>query len=322
MTVSKSWRYAVERWTFRIIHLKSTDLDVFKDIFVGHRRAALKDLSYDVILPMYSDHRCARFETEEDKRYNNEALTEAIHGLFSILRSWNQEIAHDTRTSKQSQSISFKLNAYSPMDVDHRENVDVEDQRFQTQLAGGRKDLFEHRYEHSFLRVLRLAELPELLQVTSFYAEELCYNRRIEGSSLAGIAEKFPNLQTIVWAVNDDEKKYPDIRRQHRYGNSNIANAAFLSRADPFLKQTLRYHCQPYHSNSSENSICTSSTLHQPITTTDKAFSYPPLHPPTTSASHYTNSHNPPISPLSPYKATSSSPPPSSGLSTRIHGNP
>lgn len=228
VTVSKSWQYAVERCTFRTIHLKSTDLDLFRDIFVDHRRAALADLSYDVILPTYSDHQCARFETDEDKRYNNEALTEAIHRLFSILHSWNQEIAHGTRTSKQTRSISFKLNAYSPMDVDHRENVDVEDQRFQAQLAGGRKDLFDHRYEHSFLRVLKLAELPELLQVTSFYAEELCYNRRIEGSSLAGIAGKLPNLETIVWAVNDDEKGYPDIRRQHRYGNSNIANTSLL----------------------------------------------------------------------------------------------
>ena len=224
VTISRSWQYAVERWTFQTIHLKSTDLDVFRDIVVGHRRATLADLSYDVILPTYSDHRCARFETEEDKRDNNEALTEAIHGIFSILHSWNQGTAHGKGISKQTRSISFKLNAYSPMDVDHRENVDVEDQRFQAQLAGGRKDLFEHRYEHSFLRVLRLAELPVLLQVTSFYAEELCYSRRIEGASLAGIAAKSPNLERIVWAVNDNEKRYPDVRRLHRYGNSNSAN--------------------------------------------------------------------------------------------------
>ena len=94
VTVSKSWQYAVERCIFRKIHLKSTDLDLFGHIFVGHRRAALADLTY-------SDHQCARFETDEDRRYNNEALTEAIHGLFTILHSWDQEMAHGTRTSKQ-----------------------------------------------------------------------------------------------------------------------------------------------------------------------------------------------------------------------------
>ena len=142
------------------------------------------------------------------------------------------------------------------MDVDHRETVDVEDQVFHAQLAGGRKDLFEHRYEHPFLRVLKLAELPELPQVTGFYAEELCYNRRIEDSSLAGVAERFPHLETIVWAVNDNEKRYPEIRRQHRYGNSNIAiTTLFYHVLTRFYKQTLRYHCQLDHSNPSENSI-------------------------------------------------------------------
>ena len=85
VTVSRSWQYAVERRTFRRIKLKSTDLEFFRNTFVGHRRAALADLSYDVILPTYSDHQCARFETEEDKRSNNEALTEAIHGLFFVM---------------------------------------------------------------------------------------------------------------------------------------------------------------------------------------------------------------------------------------------
>ena len=108
VTVSKSWQYSVDRCTFPTIHLKSTDLDRFRDIFVGHRRAALADLSYDVILPTYSDHQCAKFETDEDKRHNNEALTEALHGLFSILHSWNQEIAHGTRTSRQTRSIFFQ----------------------------------------------------------------------------------------------------------------------------------------------------------------------------------------------------------------------
>ena len=212
---------AVERCTFRRIKLKSTDLEFFRNTFVGHRRAALADLSYDVILPTYSDHQCARFETEEDKRSNNEALTEAIHGLFFVMHSWHEERDDKMTAPTQTRPFSFTLNAYSPMDVDHRQNVDIQEQRFQAQLAGGRNDLFEHRYEHSFLRVLKLAELCQLSQITSFYADKLWYTRRIEGSSLAGIAAKLPNLERISWAVNDDEKRYPVIRQQHRYGNSN-----------------------------------------------------------------------------------------------------
>lgn len=222
-TVSKSWQLAVERCTFRKIHLKSTELDRFEDIFVvRHRRAALAVLSYDIILPTYSIHQCARFETKEDKRLNNEALMESLHRIFSLLHSWyEQELMADDNTTpafRETRSITFKLNAYSPMDVDRRKNVDVEEERHQSTLAGGRADLFEHRYEHSYLRVPEVAELPELLRVTAFHAEELCYNRRIEGSSLAEIANKLPNSEEIVWAVNDDEKRYPEIRQQHRQG--------------------------------------------------------------------------------------------------------
>lgn len=222
-TVSKSWQLAVERCTFRTIHLKSTELDRFRDIFVfGHRRAALAVLNYYIILPTYSVHQCAKFETKKDKRLNNEALMEGLRRVFSLLHSWQgQELTAQDNTLpafKETRSITFKLNAYSPIDVGWREDVYIQEQRYQSTSLGGRPDLLEHRYEHSYLRALEVAELPELLRVTSFHAVELCHDRRIEGSSLANIAEKLPNLEEIVWAVNDDEKRYPGIRRQHRHG--------------------------------------------------------------------------------------------------------
>lgn len=91
-TVSRPWQAAIERHTMSAIHLKSTDLHDFASVFSqGHRRLALVQLHYDAILPSYSDHQCARFETDRDKRLNNEALTAAIHELFSLLYSWEHE---------------------------------------------------------------------------------------------------------------------------------------------------------------------------------------------------------------------------------------
>lgn len=87
-TVSRAWQFVIERHTMGSIHVESTDLQNFSNIFAHHdRRAILMNLSYDVVLPAYSDHQCATFETNLDKQRNNEALTDAVHSLFSILHS-------------------------------------------------------------------------------------------------------------------------------------------------------------------------------------------------------------------------------------------
>jgi hypothetical protein len=87
VTVSRPWQHAFERRRFRNIHLESTDLLAFSNTLLDHRRAALTELSSDIILPAYSDRQCAGFKRENDKQANNEALTEAVHRPFSVLRS-------------------------------------------------------------------------------------------------------------------------------------------------------------------------------------------------------------------------------------------
>lgn len=71
--------------------IETSDFQYASVFSQGHRRLALAQLHYDAILPSYSDHQCARFETDRDKRLNNEALTAAIHELFSLLYSWEHE---------------------------------------------------------------------------------------------------------------------------------------------------------------------------------------------------------------------------------------
>lgn len=107
---------------------------------------------------------------------------------------------------------------YSLSDPPYREGVDLHEQRRDAEMAGGRKDLFERRYEHSFLRLLRADELPPISRISTFEnAMDLCFERRIEGASLAGIGAKMPNLESVVWFINDDEKKFPEVRRMHRF---------------------------------------------------------------------------------------------------------
>lgn len=223
-TVSRAWQSTVERFTMREIHIKSTDLQDFSNVFVHpNRRAALINLSYDVVLPAYSERQCARFETGQDKQRNNETLTDAVHSLFSLLHSWDKKARIQSdgtlgyERAEAAGRILLTLDAHSPLDPDRREHVDVRAQRLETLLPNGRKDLFEHRYERSFLRILRCEELSAVPRIRGFEVKKLCHRRRIEGASLAGVAAKLPNLDTIVWAINDDEKFHEAVRQQNRF---------------------------------------------------------------------------------------------------------
>lgn len=74
------------------IQIKSTHLQVFSNMFAHHnRQTALVSIDFDVVLPAYSDNQCAWFENVQDKQWNNEALTDAVHSLFSILYSYHKE---------------------------------------------------------------------------------------------------------------------------------------------------------------------------------------------------------------------------------------
>ena len=218
VTISRQWQLQIEPHAFRKIRLKSTDLQAFSDIFVGHRRALLADLRYDVVLPSYDDCQRARFERTKDKQANNEVLTEAIHGLFSVLASWNEAKDHKIATCQRRQHISFDLRAYSLTDVDERRDEDVLPETRDACDFEDRYSRFRLRYKHSFLQILRVGELPEVSQISDFQCYGLSWPRRIEGSSLAGVVAKLPNLETLEWTINDDEKRYPAVRQQHRFG--------------------------------------------------------------------------------------------------------
>ncbi|MCJ1348483.1 hypothetical protein MMC31_006715, partial [Peltigera leucophlebia] len=254
-TVSRTWQAAIERHTMRAIHLRSNDLPAFATVFsLGHRRLALAQLDYDAILPSYSDHQCARFETDRDKRLNNEALTAAIHDLFSLLHSWEQEAASsavvgnknpdEVRTTPTTiggkrgataRPISLALDVYSLSDAPYRVGVDVEEQR-EDVFRGDREDLFECRYQHSFLRLLRADELPLISRISTFETfTDTCEERRIEGASMAGMGAKMPNLETVAWWVDDNEKKYPEVRRMHRFGGFQVFHILTEQETSRFL---------------------------------------------------------------------------------------
>lgn len=65
------------------------------------------------------------------------------------------------------------------------DTVDVNSQRFELQNAW--KDLFEHRYERSFLRMCNCEALPTVSRIGRVHSGNLYMLQRIEDASLAGI---------------------------------------------------------------------------------------------------------------------------------------
>jgi hypothetical protein len=89
-TILHSFQFAIERYTFSFIALKSCGLALFSTIYsLPHRRAALDNISYDVIIPSYSLNCITKFENASEKEVNNAPY--AVQGLFEILHFWGKQ---------------------------------------------------------------------------------------------------------------------------------------------------------------------------------------------------------------------------------------
>ncbi|KAI4196584.1 MAG: hypothetical protein LQ350_006456 [Teloschistes chrysophthalmus] len=198
--------------------LFGTDLSHFAQILTGHRKRLLSHLAYDVNLPTYDDKACARFETEQDKETNSRAFTYAIHALYQTLKSLE---GRGTGTECRALTLGIR-DIYAPMDSHHRENYEEHKEQCE---SWQRDDLWQHRYEHSFLRLLEHPELPSLSSPSSFTM--FCPTRNIEPKSGLLLATKLSNVRSITLNLSDDEKKYPHIRQQSRYGMVNPPIQAF-----------------------------------------------------------------------------------------------
>lgn len=214
--ISKTWQYAIERLTFRKICLKSTELLYFSKILVGHRRACLAILQYEIVLPTYDDSRCAKFEDDNDKLHNNRVFTDAIHGLLRILNSWEGASA---RGLTPAYAIALNLYApFSPMDGIHRGEEKYKDDKWQSDI-GQRHDLWHHRYERSILRLLSSHDLPTVSSVWQFNGH-LHYPRSIEPCAVAVIAAKLVKLRSVDLSLKDNEKRDRWLQLNDRDGES------------------------------------------------------------------------------------------------------
>jgi hypothetical protein len=232
--ISRSWNHAIERTVSHEISLKSTELETFDAIFRDDRRRSLTRLRLDVVLPAYDEKACGRFEQATDENANDEAFTQAIEKLMAVPKTWEDASAEGR--------LYFVLgNIYSPSDT-AESDFEMLQQRFETEV-GKRHDLFEHRYMHSRIRLLRPDSLPSLSRVSTVSLANSDGGRSLDMRAVVDLKAKFPTVETCRWELHDNEKHYPDLRLTNRHSFAT----ALSTYTFPSLKtaQLIFYHEPP-----------------------------------------------------------------------------
>lgn len=77
---------------------------------------------------------------------------------------------------------------------------------------GKRKDLWNQRNAHSHVELLRIDDLPFLNRVRSFCASG-DGPRYFAPAPMSGLFRQFPRMETDTLELDDDERRYPDLRK-------------------------------------------------------------------------------------------------------------
>ena len=202
-TVSRRLRAAVERLTFKYIEINSETLEDFERIFTAERRPLLKILTFTAILPSYDEAASMRAETPTERAANDESYSRSVQALFRILHSWEVE---DPKIN-DSRMILVINHPESPSDSSWPLKLS------QTQYN------YETRYFHSYIEFLHLDKLAVLHRVKGLVmvepGERYGY-RNVCPKIPILLASHMPNLESIRVTMDDNEERFPDLRKRNR----------------------------------------------------------------------------------------------------------
>ncbi|VUC30809.1 unnamed protein product [Clonostachys rosea] len=208
-TISRRWQMAVEKQTCRFFILSSDQVDEFNSFFATrHRRRFIRTLYYKVRLPDYDWQQLRRrYETEHDRRANDQAFTAAIKHLFQSLSSWDPAV---------DLSLNLKLTELmSPSDNEPPEGIEL-DPVASSAISDSfwDSDLGDQRHLYSYIQLLESDKLPEVPVVESLLVTQ--FRRKIAHCVPLQITAKLPNLREATLLVDDTEDRYPLLRAENR----------------------------------------------------------------------------------------------------------
>ena len=261
-TLSRPWKEAIELVTFNNLRLKSNELGLFRAIMTGNRRRFLSNLSYEILLPEYSEEACGRVESDDEKRVNDESFTQGIRNLFSILKVWESE---GVQTALRLE-LPF-MAAFSPTDL----RLDNKSQlRLEITMRKRKKDIFERRFEQSFLRLLEPGQLPNLanLQRLSIRGNSPRKLAPSIGPDLAGLLF---NLRDISWEFGDCIDQPASVRGDNRVAFVEALKLTLLRPRS--TAEIIFYHELPFDQRTTGQSIIPPGFDYDPFSAGLRTFS-------------------------------------------------
>ncbi|KAI8711659.1 hypothetical protein NCS52_01430000 [Fusarium sp. LHS14.1] len=209
-TVSRRLQTAVERWTFRDMRINSDELEKFIQLLTPSRRTFLAGLEFIPMLPTYKDAAGTRAESPAERAANDESYTQAVQSLLETLKAWEEEDPHSV-------NYRLKLSINIPQSPSDRAWPGIFPQ-FRALLPKG-NCIYEGRYLHSYIDLLRLEQLPEVHRVKHLVMkrpDKKRIHRNVCPKVPFMLASKMPNLESINVSVDDSEERFLDLRAKNR----------------------------------------------------------------------------------------------------------
>ncbi|KAM0424346.1 hypothetical protein ACHAPT_010492 [Fusarium lateritium] len=209
-TVSRRLQTAVERWIFRDISINSEELETFSHILTPARRTFLVNLEFIPILPNYDVAASVRAESPAERAANDKSYTQAVHSLLETLKTWEEE---DPLTVR----YRLKLAINHPQSHSDRAWPGIFPP-WKAMLPKG-NCIYEGRYLHSYIDLLRPELLPEVHRVRNLVMlrpGEKDIHRNVCPKVPMMLASRMPNIESVDLSMDDSEERFLDLRRRNR----------------------------------------------------------------------------------------------------------
>ncbi|KAI1807521.1 hypothetical protein F4811DRAFT_559817 [Daldinia bambusicola] len=200
-TVSRKFQNSIESYSFRGLLFTATEskLNELERILTPRRRNFLRQLSLRMVLPPYPSEYFTEFETDQDRRANNEAITAALKRDGDMAPVLELNI----------------LGASSPSDKGVRPFLPKVPANYRYEV---RRDLNEQRYKFSLLDLTSdVSDFPPLPCVREF---RICDVRRNWSPRVAMLlSTKVTKAESISWHLDrreDSWGRYYSIDRIYR----------------------------------------------------------------------------------------------------------
>ncbi len=202
-SINRQWQALVENHIFNTLKVNTSRLADLQIIVRSRRCLAVRKINLTVTLPEYSVEERLQVETDEDRQRNNEAYTQTICTLFTILSSWPDEC-----------NIDLSIRNVSPRDWTEDPNRRLRRMRA---LKNPGKDILWWRYMASYVEILRPVDEIPIVHAISDLDIQRGKERNTTPTTVSKLISRLPRLSSIVADVSDNERKDAVLRDNLRY---------------------------------------------------------------------------------------------------------